>query len=88
MTPKWLFNFNRWLMVISLIAFLAVSLVELVMIPFLKRCSYEFVCFLCDFNGWFYPISLALIIVSSGVYVQGFCEYMTVRKKKNESESK
>lgn len=81
--PNWLYNFNHWLMLISLGAFLFIIAIELLMLPFLNYFSLRFTLFLETFDAWAFPSLLALFAVSSGVFVSGFADHKCTREDDN-----
>ncbi len=82
MIPKWLYKFNHHLMIASLGLLALWIIVGLLLLPFMQSFPYEVVCWMCDVNGWAYPILLALFVISSAVVVAGFAEHRTERKEK------
>lgn len=87
-TPKWFYNFNHWLMIISIALFALMAIFTFcIYLPFWKHFSDYFIReFLPTFAGWFIPIDLALFVVSSKVFVDGFVEYKCVIKKDEETK--
>lgn len=87
--PKWLYNFNHWLMLISL-GFLIFMLVFgfLIFLPFNKFFSDGFVFWLDDVFVWAAATALALFAASSKIYVDGFADYKIEIKPDDKPEEK
>ena len=85
MIPKWLYYFNHYLMLVSLGLLLLLIVLELLILPFWKHMSYEFIAGSYTFVCWAFPILLVLFIVSSGVVVNGFSQHRIERKDKKEN---
>ena len=73
--PKGLYGFNHYLMLVSLAVFLLWTMFCVVLLPFMKTISMDFLDWILDMCGWVYPITLAVFAVSSGVFVNGFAEH-------------
>ena len=85
MIPKWLYNFNHYLMLVSLGLLLLTLALALIIAPFGKFLSDEMIDWIYNFLCWGGPIMLALFIVSSGVVVNGFSQHRIERKDKKEN---
>ena len=86
MIPKWLYNFNHYLMIASLALYLLTVVASVVAMPFMKSFSREFVEWLTRFYGWTFPSLLAVFALSSAVYVCGFSKHRI--KREDEEEKK
>ena len=86
MTPKWLYVFNHYLMLVSVGLLLIVIAIGLVLWPFMKLASYEFICWWCGFLGWALPILFALFCISSGVVVSDFSRHRITKKDEEKKD--
>lgn len=84
MTPKWLYVFNHYLMVVSLVGLIAIVLLEFGTMPFWKTFSDATFNAVTGIFNWGFPILLALFVVSSGVVVSDFAKHRIEIKPKGE----
>ena len=83
MIPKWLYNFNHYLMLVSLGLYLLITVSGLITMPFMKSFSRRFIEWLSRFYGWALPCLLAIVVLSSAVVLCGFSKHRIELKKED-----
>ncbi len=83
---KRFYLFNHYLMLVSLAVWALWSLFMIIMLPFMKTISMDFLDWIGDMCGWVYPITLAVFAVSSGFARDGFIKYRLKREWEKEDE--
>lgn len=87
MIPKKFFNANNWLMIISLGLLVLILAVEILMLPFLKFCSDEFLDFFESFSLTAPPVLLGVYAASAKFFEQGFIEHKCTKEKPEEKQN-
>lgn len=86
MMPKRLFNANNWLMIVSIGLLVLCIVWEILMLPFLKFCSDEFLDFFESFSLTAPPVLLGVYAASAKLFEQGFIEHKCTREKSEEKK--
>lgn len=73
--PEWLYDLNHGLMIVSLFLILLLMAVTVIVLPLGKIISFEFLEWWDEVLTLGFPILLVLLIISSGVFVNGFVEH-------------
>lgn len=84
MYPEWLYKFNHWLMIVSLVFLLLIFLLEFATMPFWRGMSDKAFDTITGIFERGCPIFLALFVVSSGVVVSDFAKHRIEIKPKGE----
>lgn len=85
---KRFYLFNHYLMLASIAVFVLWSVFCIVLMPFMKNLSLDFLRWLSKGCGWVYPITLAVFAVSSSVAKDGFMKFRVKREWEEEKKNK